>query len=866
MANRFWVNGGTGNWNSTTNWSATSGGSSGASVPGTADDVYFNGSGNSNCTINVNTGNEVRSLNFDSGYTATVTAQNLRRVYANTAIVLQSNTILVGTTGGIGLNGIGSTLRTNGCNIGCRFEFMQSTSISLLDVMNISGEVYFQAPVGNMTINGFSIEASGNITLFNNATSNRTTQGTTILNIVGSADQTLSYTTARMGLTSNINKTGGTLTISQMIMQGTLNYLAGTVSAVGQLIIEGNSTLNTSGISWGNVRFDAGDITLASAITITGNLSFIGGGGSGTINIFGVGFLTSIGGSLINTGVNATVNLANNLTCNGISVTNQTLTINTHTITNTGNLTLQGNLTGTGTVIMTTTTTATWSSPTGSGIMSMNLTFNSAGTINITGNVVFGATGRSLIRTNGNIVVATNGQLQLIGSLTLDTNTINWENILVNTSGTNTLTLLSTFTVNKDYIIGSNTNTTSAIAGTAGFFTNIGQDLRLTGSNSSLVPNNPINIARDLVAQNAAGVANNSVHVFSVNRNLTIGGNLTGTGTVHLIGTGSWTSTGGYVMNNLVINTAGTITLGATVRFGNAATIPTLTLTSGVVDAVTNNNTFEIQTCILNAAGINFNNVSRPGTVSNTITLQADWNILGNYVFPNVVNSGTVITTNGLYNVNIGGNLQLSTQPLHTLVGTATYRMVGTGTLSASYSSGAAGITNTFVIDTLGTIIFSGTIHFYNNPTFTFTKGTINPSTSRVIFGGTMNVNDNGLNFNILEIDANTTFAGTNGWSTNQLISATGTHIYQIGNTYTVNSLLQLLGTAASRIVMRSSTLGTRSNFILTYGATQTVAYVNPKDIDSSGGDRVWDWQGVLDNTINWGVLVAPTKRYKTFV
>ena len=42
MANRYWV-GGTGTWNttSTTNWSASSGGPSGASVPTSADSVFF---------------------------------------------------------------------------------------------------------------------------------------------------------------------------------------------------------------------------------------------------------------------------------------------------------------------------------------------------------------------------------------------------------------------------------------------------------------------------------------------------------------------------------------------------------------------------------------------------------------------------------------------------------------------------------------------------------------------------------------------------------------------------------------------------------------------------------------------------------
>lgn len=54
MASRFWV-GGTGSWTTinTANWSATSGGASGASVPVAGDDVYFDGnSGTGTITLN----------------------------------------------------------------------------------------------------------------------------------------------------------------------------------------------------------------------------------------------------------------------------------------------------------------------------------------------------------------------------------------------------------------------------------------------------------------------------------------------------------------------------------------------------------------------------------------------------------------------------------------------------------------------------------------------------------------------------------------------------------------------------------------------------------------------------------------------
>ena len=54
MANRYWV-GGTGTWDnaSTTNWSATTGGASGASAPTTADTVFFDTNSGTAVTVTV---------------------------------------------------------------------------------------------------------------------------------------------------------------------------------------------------------------------------------------------------------------------------------------------------------------------------------------------------------------------------------------------------------------------------------------------------------------------------------------------------------------------------------------------------------------------------------------------------------------------------------------------------------------------------------------------------------------------------------------------------------------------------------------------------------------------------------------------
>jgi len=70
MAARFWVTGGTGNWNDTSNWSATSGGASGASVPGSADTATFNASsGSGTATLDISP--DIQTLTM-TGFTGTL--------------------------------------------------------------------------------------------------------------------------------------------------------------------------------------------------------------------------------------------------------------------------------------------------------------------------------------------------------------------------------------------------------------------------------------------------------------------------------------------------------------------------------------------------------------------------------------------------------------------------------------------------------------------------------------------------------------------------------------------------------------------------------------------------------------------------
>lgn len=119
MADRYWV-GGTGTWNttSTTNWSTTSGGSSGASVPTATDNVFFDQAGT---------------------YTVTLTG----------ALACLDFTVSAGTV--TFAQGTGPTLSING-----------SMSMVAATVWNASGNVTFDSTTTGKTVNTNGVSISGN--------------------------------------------------------------------------------------------------------------------------------------------------------------------------------------------------------------------------------------------------------------------------------------------------------------------------------------------------------------------------------------------------------------------------------------------------------------------------------------------------------------------------------------------------------------------------------------------------------------------------------------------------------------------------------------------------------------------------------
>lgn len=129
---------------------------------------------------------------------------------------------------------------------------------------------------------------------------------------------------------------------------------------------------------------------------------------------------------------------------------------------------------------------------------------------------------------------------------------------------------------------------------------------------------------------------------------------------------------------------------------------------------------------------------------------------------------------------------------------------------------------------------------------------------------------------NNLTISGNTTFAGTDGWTCNNLICTVTppvTITLQNSVTYTTTTSAQLTsGTNASRITMISNSSTVRAIWTLQNTATQTLTYVDGTRIDSSGGQMVYTFGGTISTTppgaetLNWSLLVAPGTVAYTFV
>ena len=312
MAARFLVPGGDGQWNSTTNWSATSGGASGASFPVAADTVTFDiNSANAPMTVNVASA----CLSFTaSNYTGTLTVSNTLTVSGttNTGNITLSAGMTITGTGTIIKKPTGTTgvITSNGVVLDCNFQYtgIAASTTTLTGNLQVNKNVTFS--LNSTAINTIN---SGTLIIGGDLIMNSPIDGTSTIQMIGSTTATITPVALRF-LNNNlvINKTG-ILNLTNLYFGGTsgrtLTYTAGVVNHTGTLFTN-RSILNTNGINWNNISQ-----TTTTVITLTSLLTAVAFVGIGTSTTFNgtVGFI--IGTVTIPSVVHqAALNLANGVT------------------------------------------------------------------------------------------------------------------------------------------------------------------------------------------------------------------------------------------------------------------------------------------------------------------------------------------------------------------------------------------------------------------------------------------------------------------------------------------------------------------------------------------------------------------------
>jgi hypothetical protein len=296
MANRYWV-GGAGTWNtsSTTNWSTSSGGSSGASVPTAADSVFFDQAGTYTVTctgaltcldITVSAG----TVTFADGTSPTFAISGSMSLVAGTVWSATGTITFNATTTGktITTNGVsvGKAITFNGVGGGWTLGSAWTSTASSAPFLITNGTLNTSASnyaitlssTGAITVNGGTLTCNG---------STITSQGFTL------SSGTINANSATLNLSSSVTISGGT-------------FNAGT----SQITISGGSalTLAGNGSTFYNVTFSNNPLnsTITGANTFN-NLSFPARASAG-INTITIGANQTINGTLtVSAGANATL-------------------------------------------------------------------------------------------------------------------------------------------------------------------------------------------------------------------------------------------------------------------------------------------------------------------------------------------------------------------------------------------------------------------------------------------------------------------------------------------------------------------------------------------------------------------------------
>ena len=769
MADRYW-RGGTGTWNtsSTTNWSDTSGGAGGFSVPTAVDNVIFDQAATYTVTMTgaltcANITVSAGSVTFATGTTPTLAISGSMSLIGMTWTSTGTITFNASTTG--------QTILTSGTTINAPIIFNGvGGSWSLSDALTTGLTQTITLTTGALSLNNFNITTgifsssnintrsiafgSGNIILAH------TTAAQTVLNMAIVSGFTWTTTVSQEpGITTGCFTS--TMSTTRTFVFGTTG---GSITNSPNLYLSSGASIATitTGSWFNELNFGSCSFTIAATSL---NLNQLVSNGATSIltnltaTMRGTGFIytnNSIGPLIINT--SGIVYMSNStITCTTCTLTAGTLDLyTTATLTCSSTFTYSsGSLINIGAINCTTFTVA-----------GANFTFYNG---TITPSVSFVITGGTFTYGNGT------GTMAAVPTFTHTAGTVNfYASYSLTTTGTytftaGTLNLLTGVILSTGIFSSANTNTRSIAFGST---SNAG-NIQLTHTTAATT----VLSMATLTGFTCTGYGGFIVPDMANTRTFSVG------------------------------NTAGgSATNAPSLTFTTGASVATLTTGSWFKDLNFFDTTFTLGTTSLNVAG----NLTVGNGLYTTLTIT----MRGNGYFWNRYN--TVTQTIGALTINTTG----TTNPYPGYTFNCTTLTITAGTLDFT-NSGAAITCSSTVTYTAGTLTLdSGTLNCttftVNGASFTMNGGTLIPSVSFVLtsgsftYGGTANLNDS-----VLPLFTHTAGTVTLNKSMTLGISGTaGAGTY----TFTAGTLTLAEGSILTCAIFSSSNANTRT---INFGTTR---------------------------------------------
>jgi hypothetical protein len=290
---RYWV-GGTGNWSDTSKWSTSSGGSGGASVPRSHDDVIFNSSShNTNYTVTVDVPARVKSLSISGPSSGTMTFAGTQPLFAHDDITLPATGLDLTYSGALYLSGStsGKILTTNGVVLksqllidgnGCEWNLGDAISIDNSGILIRVNKGTFRTQNYNIT------NARFNNTLFNIVSTNSDTAWYLGSSTISGGDSRLAstFTTENLNLIFDAGTSSITFTGNEQPTYGTNFHNSLTFyNFTTNLAAPGPSVWFTKPSTFNNLTLNSASsginfLSLPSDVTVNGTLTMNGVSGA----------------------------------------------------------------------------------------------------------------------------------------------------------------------------------------------------------------------------------------------------------------------------------------------------------------------------------------------------------------------------------------------------------------------------------------------------------------------------------------------------------------------------------------------------------------------------------------------------------